>query len=46
MLETLKSVLGNKAEAARILDISRKNLYERLFAAGEGNEDREGCVHT
>jgi DNA-binding NtrC family response regulator len=30
VLETLDSVLGNKAEAARILGISRKNLYERL----------------
>ena len=30
VLETLKSVFGNKAEAARILGISRKNLYERL----------------
>ncbi len=28
--ETLVAVKGNKTEAARILDISRKNLYERL----------------
>lgn len=28
--ETLTSTKGNKAEAARILGISRKNLYERL----------------
>jgi len=28
--ETLSAVKGNKAEAARILGISRKNLYERL----------------
>jgi DNA-binding NtrC family response regulator len=28
--ETLAAVKGNKAEAARILGISRKNLYERL----------------
>ncbi len=28
--ETLVAVKGNKAEAARILGISRKNLYERL----------------
>jgi DNA-binding NtrC family response regulator len=28
--ETLAATKGNKAEAARILGISRKNLYERL----------------
>ncbi len=28
--ETLSATKGNKAEAARILGISRKNLYERL----------------
>ena len=28
--ETLKATKGNKTEAARILGISRKNLYERL----------------
>jgi two-component system response regulator AtoC len=28
--ETLKTTKGNKTEAARILGISRKNLYERL----------------
>jgi transcriptional regulator with PAS, ATPase and Fis domain len=35
--ETLKATKGNKAEAARILGISRKNLYERL--AREVNEN-------
>jgi DNA-binding NtrC family response regulator len=28
--ETLAVTKGNKSEAARILGISRKNLYERL----------------
>src|SRR5262249_49232726 len=28
--ETLSATKGNKSEAARILGISRKNLYERL----------------
>jgi DNA-binding NtrC family response regulator len=30
VLETLSATRGNKTEAARILGISRKNLYERL----------------
>jgi two-component system, NtrC family, response regulator AtoC len=30
VVEILKAVKGNKSEAARILGISRKNLYERL----------------
>jgi len=31
--ETLDAAKGNKTEAARILGISRKNLYERLEKA-------------
>ncbi len=34
--ETLLATKGNKTEAARILGISRKNLYERLARMGEG----------
>ena len=34
--ETLAAVKGNKAEAARILGISRKNLYERLARMEKG----------
>ena len=33
--ETLLSTRGNKSEAARLLGISRKNLYERLAREGE-----------
>jgi DNA-binding NtrC family response regulator len=33
--EVLKSTNGNKTEAARILGISRKNLYERLAREGQ-----------
>ncbi len=33
--ETLAATKGNKAAAARILGISRKNLYERLAREGE-----------
>ena len=33
--ETLTATKGNKTEAARILGISRKNLYERLARMGE-----------
>ena len=35
VMETLAATLGNKAEAARILGISRKNLYERLSRLGK-----------
>jgi len=38
--ETLTATRGNKAEAARILGISRKNLYERL--AREETKDEVG----
>lgn len=34
--EILTATNGNKAEAARILGISRKNLYERLARLGKG----------
>jgi two-component system response regulator AtoC len=33
--ETLAATRGNKSEAARILGISRKNLYERLSRTGK-----------
>lgn len=36
--ETLTSTKGNKAEAARILGISRKNLYERLARQTRRND--------
>lgn len=35
VIETLAAAKGNKSEAARMLGISRKNLYERLEKQGE-----------
>lgn len=41
--ETLTATKGNKTKAARILGISRKNLYERLarIEKEDGNRDQE-----
>jgi len=41
IVETLAYTKGNKSEAARLLGISRKNLYERLARCGrdEGRRD-------
>jgi two-component system response regulator AtoC len=38
--ETLRVTQGNKTEAARLLGISRKNLYERLARTKEDDGDR------
>ena len=38
--ETLSATRGNKTEAAKILGISRKNLYERLAREAEGRGQR------
>jgi DNA-binding NtrC family response regulator len=37
--EILAAAKGNKTEAARILGISRKNLYERLAREGQGKDE-------
>ena len=39
--ETLSATRGNKTEAARILGISRKNLYERLARLEKGSVEPE-----
>lgn len=39
--EVLSSTKGNKTEAARILGISRKNLYEKLARLKKGMKDEE-----
>jgi two-component system response regulator AtoC len=38
--EVLEAVGGNKSEAARVLGISRKNLYERLARSGKDESGR------
>lgn len=43
--ETLATTGGNKTAAARILGISRKNLYERLERLGRGRGDGEKGKH-
>ncbi|OLE51795.1 MAG: hypothetical protein AUG51_21280 [Acidobacteria bacterium 13_1_20CM_3_53_8] len=40
--ETLAVARGNKSEAARILGISRKNLYEKIARYGTGEEGKRG----
>lgn len=39
ILETLRATKGNKSEAARLLGISRKNLYEKLARYGKTNDE-------
>ena len=43
--ETLVATKGNKSEAARILGISRKNLYERLARESEVKGQRSEVRH-
>jgi two-component system, NtrC family, response regulator AtoC len=43
--ETLATTGGNKTAAARILGISRKNLYERLDRLEKGSGDGEKGTH-
>ncbi|HYW72247.1 MAG TPA: sigma-54 dependent transcriptional regulator [Pyrinomonadaceae bacterium] len=42
--ETLLATRGNKTEAARILGISRKNLYERLARESKGSGEQKADV--
>jgi len=42
--ETLAATKGNKSEAAKILGISRKSLYQRLAREGEGVRDQKSEV--
>ncbi|HEY0543885.1 MAG TPA: sigma-54 dependent transcriptional regulator [Pyrinomonadaceae bacterium] len=39
IMETLAAAKGNKSEAARLLGISRKNLYEKLARYGKAMRD-------
>jgi DNA-binding NtrC family response regulator len=44
--ETLAATKGNKTEAARILGISRKNLYERLARKAEVRSQKSEIMET